>query len=300
MEFSDKVNAVGAMQRYINAHLNENITLEHLADTAGYSKYHAARIFKELTGRAPFETIRALRMTYAAQTLQTSDEKILDVAMGSGFDSHDGFTRAFARQFGITPQKYHIQTPPVKWFVHYPIEAYYILKEGEKHMDTQPIQRTMTVTGVERPARKLILLRSVKATEYFSFCEEMGCDWEGLFNSISEKFDTAALLTLPQNLIKEGTGNTAAGVEVPLDYIKTIPEGYEMIELPPCTMLYFQGAPFEDENDFGEAIGLLWELMDAYDPKLYGFEYSPEIAPYFNFGAGAKTGAKMAVPVKKL
>ncbi|MDD4414775.1 MAG: AraC family transcriptional regulator, partial [Oscillospiraceae bacterium] len=86
MEFSDKVNTVGAMQRYINAHLNENITLEHLADVAGYSKYHAARMFKELTGRAPFETIRALRMTYAAQTLQTSDEKILDVAMGSGFD----------------------------------------------------------------------------------------------------------------------------------------------------------------------------------------------------------------------
>lgn len=46
MEFSDKVNAVGAMQRYIIAHLNEDITLEHLADAAGYSKYHAVRMFK--------------------------------------------------------------------------------------------------------------------------------------------------------------------------------------------------------------------------------------------------------------
>ena len=300
MEFSDKVNAVGAMQRYINAHLNENITLKHLADAAGYSKYHAARMFKELTGRTPFETIRALRLTHAAQTLQRSDEKILDVAMGSGFDSHDGFTRAFARQFSITPQKYHTETPPVKWFVHYPIEAYYILKEGGKHMDTQPIQRTMTVTAVERPARKLILLRSVKATEYFSFCEEMGCDWEGLFNSIPEKFDSAALLTLPQNLIKEGTGNTAAGVEVPLDYNKPIPKSCEVIELSPSTMMYFQGAPFEDENDFGQAIGTLWGLMDAYDPKLYGFEYTPELAPYFNFGTGTKTGARMARPAKKV
>lgn len=300
MEFSDKVNAVGSMQRYINAHLNENITLEHLAEAAGYSKYYAARMFKELTGRTPFETIRAMRLTCAAQTLQTSDEKIVDVAMESGFDSHDGFTRAFSRQFSITPQKYHIQTPPVKWFVHNPIEAYYILKEGKKIMENHPIQSTMVVTAVERPARKLILLRSVKATEYLSFCEEMGCDWGGLLNSIPEKFDTAALLTLPQNLIKEGTGNTAAGVEVPLDYIKTIPEGYEMIELPPCTMLYFQGALYEDENDFGQAIGTLWGLMDAYDPKLYGFEYTPELAPYFNLGASAKTGARMARPVKKV
>ncbi|HBN85700.1 MAG TPA: hypothetical protein DDZ89_17860 [Clostridiales bacterium] len=38
-------------------------------------------------------------------TLQAPDHKIVDVAMESGFDSHDGFTRAFARQFGITPRR---------------------------------------------------------------------------------------------------------------------------------------------------------------------------------------------------
>lgn len=89
-------------------------------------------------------------------------------------------------------------------------------------------------------------------------------------------------------------------MEVPIDYNKPIPAGCDVIELPSCTMLYFQGAPYEDENDFGEAIGLLWELMDAYDPKPYGFEYAPELAPYFNFGAGTATGAKMAVSAKKL
>jgi len=167
-------------------------------------------------------------------------------------------------------------------------------------MPKEPISRTMTVTAVERPARKLILVRSVKATEYFSYCEEMGCDWEGVFNSISEKFDTSALLTLPPNLIKPGTGNTASGVEVPLDYNKTIPTGYDVIELPPCTMLYFQGAPFEDENDFGEAIGTLWDIMNTYDPTQYSWQYAPELAPYFNFGTLAKRGAKMARPVKEV
>lgn len=298
MEWSDKIIAVGKMQKYISAHFKEEITLEDLRRAADYSKYHAIRVFKELTGRTPFETIRALRLTNAAQTLQGSDQKVIDAALSNGFESHDGFTRAFLRQFNVTPQKYQRETPPVNWFIPYPIEAYYILKEGRGSMPKEPIKRTLTVTAVERPARKLILVRSVKATEYLSFCEEMGCDWDGLFNSISEKFDTPALLTLPPNLIKPGTGNTASGVEVPLGYNKPIPAGCDVIELPPCTMLYFQGAPFEDENDFGEAIGLLWELMEAYDPKVYGFKYSPEIAPYFNFGAGAKTGARMAVPVQ--
>ena len=300
MELSDKIIAVGKMQRYIDIHFDDEITLEDLSRAAGYSKYHAARIFRELTGRTPFETIRALRLTKAAQALRDSDSKVVDVALDSGFDSHDGFTKAFARQFDITPQKYHKKTPAVNWFIHYPIEAYYTLKEGTEPMSKEPISRTMTVTAVERPARKLILVRSVNATEYFSFCEEMGCSWEGTFNSISEKFDTPALLTLPQNLIKPGTGNTAPGVEVPLDYNKPIPTGCDVIELPPCTMLYFQGASYEDENDFGEAIGTLWEIMGTYNPTQYGWQYAPELAPYFNFGASAQMGARMARPAKKI
>ena len=296
MELSDKIIAVGRMQRYISTHFEEDIALEDLSSAAGYSKYYAARIFKELTGKTPFEVVRSLRLTKAAETLRDSGEKVIDVAFDNGFDSHDGFTRAFVRQFDMTPQKYQRETPAVKYYVQYPVEAYYSLKEGTEPMPKEPINKTMTVTAAERPPRKLIVVRSVKATEYLSFCEEVGCDWEGIFNSIPEKFDTSALLTLPPNLIKPGTGNTAAGVEVPLDYQKPIPDGCEMIELPPCTMLYFQGASYEDENNFGEAIGTLWVIMASYDPTLYGWEYAPELAPFFNFGASAKEGTRMARP----
>ncbi len=300
MEIPDKAAAVSRMQQYIVEHLNEEITLDSLAGIAGYSKYHAVRIFKEFTYRTPIEYARLMRLTRAAQTLRDRDDRVVDVAMDNGFDSHDGFTKAFSRHFGIVPQRYHAEAPPVNWFVHYPVEAYYVLKEGTEPMAKEPIKRTMTVTAVERPARKLILICSVKATEYLSFCEEMGCDWEGLFNSIPEKFDTAALLTLPPDMMKQGTGNTASGVEVPSDYNKPLPAGCDVIHLPPCTMLYFQGAAYENENDFGEAIGLLWELMEGYEPKLYGYEYAPELAPYFNFGASTQTGARMARPVRKI
>ena len=294
MELSDKIIAVGKMQKYIDTHFDQEITLEGLSRAANYSKYHASRIFKELTGKTPFETVRSMRLTNAAQTLRDSVCKIVDIALSSGFDSHDGFTRAFSRQFDITPQKYSRETPAVPYFIHYPIEAYYLLKDGTKIMSEKPNSRVMTVTAVQRPARKLILVRSVHATEYFSFCEEVGCDWEGTFNSISEKFDTSALLTLPQNLVESGTGNIAFGVEVPFGYHKPIPLGCDVIELPPCTMLYFQGAPFDD---FREAIGTLWEIMDTYDPTQYGWHYAPDLAPYFNFGTTANGSAKMARPV---
>ena len=77
-----------------------------------------------------------------------------------------------------------------------------------------------TVIPVERPKRKLIYLPSKSATGYLSYCEEVGCDWEGLQNSIPEKFDTAAILELPEFLQEYGYSNIASGVEVPLDYSK--------------------------------------------------------------------------------
>jgi len=298
MELSDKVIAVSKMQHYIITHLDEDITLDDIADAVGYSKYHAARIFKELTGRTLFETIRALRLTKAAKTLQSVGDKVIDVALSCGFDSHDGFTRAFSRQFGLTPQKYHAETPPINWFVHYPIEAYHILKGGIEPMLNEKVSRTVTVTVVERPARKLIFLRH-NGTDYLSGCEEVGCDWEGFFNSIPEKFDTAAGGRLPKFLIQPDTNGHAFFVEVPLDYYKPVPAGYEIAELPPCTYLYFNGMPYEDPNDFPIAIGIVNEAIKNYPFERFGWEISDD-APFLGMGAEAETGARSAVPVRKV
>jgi AraC-like DNA-binding protein len=51
------------MQDCIERHLTEPITLHMLANAAGYSPWHSARLFKELTGKAPFDYIRALRLS---------------------------------------------------------------------------------------------------------------------------------------------------------------------------------------------------------------------------------------------
>lgn len=303
MELSDIIIAVAKMQKYINLQLDEEITLEDLSRATDYSKYHATRIFKELTGKTPFEVIRALRLTEVAQTLLDCDNKIIDIALEFGYYSHDGFTRAFTRQFDITPQKYKKETPAVSYFIDNPIEAYYILKEGAEIMPKESIKRSMTVTAVERPTRKLILKRAemTKAADgYLLIAEEVGCDWEGQMFSIPERLHGPAVLTLPSNLITPGTTDAAVGTEVPIDYDKPVPEGFDVIELPPCIMLYFQGPHFEDSNNFCEAIEIIWELMDDYDSKIYGWEYAPELAPYCNFGAEAEIGALMARPVRKL
>jgi len=175
-----------------------------------------------------------------------------------------------------------------------------IFRTKSPPIQNEKVSRTVTVTAIERPARKLILQRAVHAKDgdYFAFCEEMGCDWEGLLGSIFEKFDTPALLTLPPNLVRPGTSNTAVGVEVPADYAKPIPECYDVIDVPPCAMLYFVGTPYADEDDFCIAIDITGQATQSYDPAPFGWQFAPELAPRFNFGASAATGAKMAMPVK--
>lgn len=300
MKDLDIINAVQRMQDYIVSHLDEEIAMRELCGISGYSKWYSLRIFKELTGKTPFEYVRALKLTEAAKRLRDTDEKVIEAAMNAKYDSHDGFTRAFTRQFQITPQEYRKMRPPVGFFTHYPItHAYlYMKKRNEDIMENQKVSRTVMAQVVERPARKLIFLRSQKATDYMSYCEEMGCDWEGLMNSIQEKFDNAALLELPKMLSKNGASACASGVEVPLTYSKPLPDGYEIVELPPCKMLYFRGMPFENEEDFCEAIEIVDEAICQYKPENFGLAFDFNAAPKFNFGASAQAGAKMAVPVK--
>src|SRR5689334_5416168 len=91
MESWEKVKAVQRMQVYIEEHLTESITLKMLAKAAGYSPWHAERIFKELIHKNPFNYIRALRLSRAAVKLRDEKIRVIDVALDFVFDSHEGF-----------------------------------------------------------------------------------------------------------------------------------------------------------------------------------------------------------------
>jgi len=216
MERWEKINAVQKMQDYVESHLHEPITLKNLADAAGYSPWHAAKIFKELLGMTPFEYVRSLRLSEAALVLRDHHEKIVDVAFDFVFDSHEGFTRAFSKEFGIPPKRYSKEKKPVKLFMPTRIRDYYLMiQKGAVKMDKEKKAGTVFVQVVERPERKLILLRGKKATHYFEYCEEVGCDVWGVLSSIHEALYEPAGFWLPEHLIVEGTSQYVQGVEVP-------------------------------------------------------------------------------------
>lgn len=300
MDSWEKIKAVQRMQDYIDEHITDPISLRGLAEAAGYSPWHSSRIFKELTGKTPFEYIREFRLSQAAARLRSGNVKIIDVAFDFVFDSHEGFTRAFSRQFGMTPKDYSKKVPPLKLFMPNRIHDYYLtLQKGEINMTKNNNANTVFVQAVERPARKLILKRGIKATHYFEYCEEVGCDVWDVLSSIKEAIYEPIGMWLPENLRKPGTSVYAMGVEMPENYLSVVPDGFDLIDLPPCKMMVFQGPPYDDDK-FEEAIGELWEVMKNYNPEIYGFKWADEDGPRFQLSPMGYRGYIEARPVRQL
>lgn len=299
MEQSESIQTVRRMQSYIEEHLAEPITLSQLAKAAGYSPWHCERLFKDYTQKTPFDYIRSLRLSKAAMVLRDSKPKVIDVAFDFVFDSHEGFTKAFSKQFGLSPKSYSKAAPPISLFIPYPANDYRHTKlKGDKPMRENQNLKPVFVQIIERPARKVLLKRGIKAPGYFEYCEEVGCDVWGVLSSVKEALYEPIGMWLPPSLRKDGS-EYVKGVELPLDYSKPVPEGFELTEFPPCRMMVFQGPAYNDD-DFEEAIGILWEFIKAFDPKLYGYDWADNDGPRFQLAPMGYRGYIEAKPIKPI
>jgi AraC family transcriptional regulator len=88
------------------AHLDANLSLAALARRAGLSPFHMHRLFRAAAGETPKQFAQRLRLDCAAAMLLGRRDAILDVALACGFESHEVFSRAFRRRFGMTPASY--------------------------------------------------------------------------------------------------------------------------------------------------------------------------------------------------
>ena len=263
----EHIEAVQRMQDYIETNLDKNITTADLANVSRYSPWYSYRLFVELLHMTPAVYIRRLRLSKSALRLRDEKVKIIDVALDSGFESVDGYQRAFYKDFGCNPYEYSIRPTPIYLFKPYGIK--YANRKENKDMSEM---KSVFVQVIEKPERKVIIKRGKEATEYFKYCEEVGCDVWGLLCSMKSICGEPVCLWLPKKYIAEGTSEYVQGVEVAMDYSGEIPEGFDVIELPKCKYIMFQGEPFEEE-DFCEAIEEIWSAIKKYNPTSIGYKW---------------------------
>lgn len=88
---------------------DNKISVEEVARNAGFSIDYFNRIFLAHTGFTVMAYVNFVRLKKAALLLRTTDKSVLDIALEIGFDSHEGFIKAFKKKYGVTPSKYRYE-----------------------------------------------------------------------------------------------------------------------------------------------------------------------------------------------
>jgi AraC family transcriptional regulator len=91
---------------YVEAHLDEELTLENLAAAPAMSPFRFARAFKKATGESPRQYVIARRIERAKELLRRSDRELAEVANLVGFATQSHFTTVFRQRCGTTPKRY--------------------------------------------------------------------------------------------------------------------------------------------------------------------------------------------------
>jgi AraC-like DNA-binding protein len=126
-----QLDAISGAISYIEAHVRSPIGVADMAEEASYSLYHFCRMFGKLTRHTPYEYLLRRRMTLAVADVIANDHNIVDIAFLYQFESHEGFTRAFGRMFGLCPSAARRQgyVPSVRYLPHLTREHLICLQE---------------------------------------------------------------------------------------------------------------------------------------------------------------------------
>lgn len=121
---------------FIDEHIEETFFLTDIAKHLGYSPFYVSRSFSQIMGISIISYVRMRKLQFAFSSLQKG-KTVLEVACQYGFESHEGFTRAFKRFFGFAPKVLKEQTIP------YTIPEYCVLERSIEIMNNRNIIEEM-------------------------------------------------------------------------------------------------------------------------------------------------------------
>jgi AraC family transcriptional regulator len=260
---------------YVEASAFEPLTLADLAAVAGLSPYHFARQFTARFGLAPMAFVRARRLGLAAMALASPEPPALvDLAFDSGFESQEGFTRAFKRAFGVSPGHFRRhRAAPV------PME---ILAMPDLN---EALKLTQEAAPAKKPGFRLAGISAI-------FDETNKAGIPALWGQLEPRLPLAGQLGYgtygvgcPTDDAPEGSFRYAAAVEVAAG--APAPEGCEAWDIPEQTYLIFhlQTDGTDLHTQMQAAVQEIWgkrvpnsghKLANAPDLEVYPDDFAPD------------------------
>lgn len=217
---------------YIDDHLDDPLDIQELAAQTEMSFWHFLRVFRATVGETVKDYIRRRRLTRAAYELLETQQNIIDIALGAGFETHEAFTRAFRSQFGASPREFRAAGKPPQ------------LPRGIPHITTEYLAHmhsglTTTPEFIDSPARRLVGIKTEfsVAPEAFDLIE-LGAEAWKTFEPLIARIPVRAnaLAGLCSDIVaadeRSIQGYVMACVEV--TEFSGLPEGVVALMRPPC------------------------------------------------------------------
>ena len=100
-------NPVSAVLEYVRAHLSEPLTVADMADLVNLSPSAFAHLFRDVTGRSPYQFVKEMRLDRARELLVDGDFTVARISKEVGYASVSHFISEFRGRFGVTPRAYY-------------------------------------------------------------------------------------------------------------------------------------------------------------------------------------------------
>lgn len=99
-------NGVSLVINYINKHFSEDVNLEKISNSCGYSAAYICRLFKKEMGVSPIQYLNKLRLESACRLLVSTNLSSIEICCECGFGSVRNFNREFKKRYGRTPTEF--------------------------------------------------------------------------------------------------------------------------------------------------------------------------------------------------
>lgn len=160
---------VNQVVTFIDDHLDDELSLEQLAQVAHFSPYHFHRIFSAIVGETPNDFINRLRLERSAHLLiKAPASSITQIALSSGFSSSATFARAFKKYFGMTASQYR------RRYMGKGVMATPALRPDRVSVESEPDTASLPPFEVEIktfPALHMAYVANLKGYDILNICE---------------------------------------------------------------------------------------------------------------------------------
>jgi len=229
---------------YIESNLGSDIEFEEIERIACYSITNFQKVFSVIANVSLSEYIRRRRLTLAALELQTSDVKIIDIALKYGYDSPEAFTRAFNNLHGISPSSARKNGVLLKAF---PRISILLTIKGDAGMDYRieeknafrvyGIEEIYTYDGIKNAQGRTIpevWQDIIKDGRFGKLCESVEKNWLA-----DSGFTTRTGEVFAYDSYKQISSTTFPYLIGCYLSLKSKPEGFTIVDVPAATWAIF-------------------------------------------------------------